>query len=210
MIGRLKQTQGTVDRVITSLNDTRNALLQRAREAMDDGIIGDKECPFCGAPYEERNILENSILAEEDVTEISKGYGGLIRNIERHLRPVAREVDEQLMAKRFELIYNKYYDNTEDKFREITDSVLQSKKKYIKRIVCDANRGIILEKQNELKKIERRHDKLKEMYDELCDYRKAIDEGITDYKKKVVHDIEPLLHVYTAKILQQKFTIRPD
>lgn len=284
LIGRLKQTQGTVDRVITSLDDARNALLQRAREAMDGGTIGDKECPFCGAPYEERNILENSILTEgekllsiskgaaqdiqnnvndiyekylnnvmaliqsdlqdcisetlykkcqevnrckgnldsikillqtininlpevyeENVTEISKGYGGLIRNIERHLRPVAREVDEQLMAKRFELIYNKYYDNTEDKFREITDSVLQLKKKYIRRIVCDANRGIILDKQNELKKLERRHDKLKEMYDELCDYRKAMDEGITDYKKKVIHDIEPLLHVYTAKILQQKF-----
>lgn len=284
LIGKLKQTQGTVDRIITSLNDTRNALLQRSREAMDSGTIEDKECPFCGTPYEERSILENSILAEgekllslskgaaqdiqnkvneiyekylnnmmiviqsglqdrisetlykkcqevkgykgnidsiktmlqavninlpevyeENITEISKGYDVFIGNIKQHLRPVVREIEEQLIAKKFELIYNKYYDNAESRFREITDLVLQSKKKYIGRIFCDANREMILEKQNELKKLEKRHDKLKEMYDELCGYRKAIDEGIIDYKKKVIHDIEPLLHVYTAKILQQKF-----
>ena len=39
LIGKLKQTQGTVDRIITSLNDTRNALLQRSREAMDLSLI---------------------------------------------------------------------------------------------------------------------------------------------------------------------------
>lgn len=284
LIGKLKQTQGMVDRIITSLNDTRNALLQRSREAMDSGTIEDKECPFCGTPYEERSILENSILAEgekllslskgaaqdiqnkvneiyekylnnmmiviqsglqdrisetlykkcqevkgykgnidsiktmlqavninlpevyeENITEISKGYDVFIGNIKQHLRPVVREIEEQLIAKKFELIYNKYYDNAESRFREITDLVLQSKKKYIGRIFCDANREMILEKQNELKKLEKRHDKLKEMYDELCGYRKAIDEGIIDYKKKVIQDIEPLLHVYTAKILQQKF-----
>ena len=284
LIGKLKQTQGTVDRVITSLSDTRTALLQRAREAMDGRIIENKECPFCGALYEERDILERSILSEgekllslskgaaqdiqskvneiyekylndlmtviqlgledcisetvykkwqevkkykgnidsiktmlqtininlpdvyeENVTEISKGYSFFVGNIEQHLRPVAREIEEQLMAKKFELVYDKYYDNAENRFREITDSVLQSKKKYIRRIFCDANREMILEKQNELKKFEKRHDKLNEMYDKLCDYRTAIDKGITDYKRKVIHDIEPLLHVYTAKILQQKF-----
>lgn len=26
-----------------------------------------------------------------------------------------------------------------------------------------------------------------------------------EYKKKIIRDTEPLLHVYTAKILQQKF-----
>jgi len=39
-----------------------------------------------------------------------------------------------------ELSYNKFYDNDENKFREITDSVLQSKKKNIGRIFCDASR----------------------------------------------------------------------
>ena len=225
LIGKLKQTQGTVDRIITSLNDTRNALLQRSREAMDSGTIEDKECPFCGTPYEERSILENSILAEgekllslskgaaqdiqnkvneiyekylnnmmiviqsglqdrisetlykkcqevkgykgnidsiktmlqavninlpevyeENITEISKGYDVFIGNIKQHLRPVVREIEEQLIAKKFELIYNKYYDNAESRFREITDLVLQSKKKYIGRIFCDANREMILEK----------------------------------------------------------------
>ena len=32
-----------------------------------------------------------------------------------------------------------------------------------------------------------------------------MEEGIIEYKKKIISDIEPLLHVYTAKILQQKF-----
>lgn len=284
IIEKLKLAQGTVDRVITSLNETRTALLQQAREAMNVGTIEDKECPLCGASYKEKNILETSILAEgkkllslsegaaqdiqnkinaiyekylnnmmtviqldlqdcisetvykkyqevksyrgnidsikallqkininlsetyqEDITEIAKGYGILVGNIEQHLRPIDREIEEQLITKRFDLNYNKYYDNAENMFREKTDLVLQTKKKYIRKVFCDTNRGMILEKENEMQKLERRCDKLKEIYDELCDYRKAIDKGITDYKKKVIHDIEPLLHVYTAKILQQKF-----
>ena len=284
LIEKLKLTQGSVDRVITSLNNTRTVLLQQTREAMDRGAIEDKECPFCGAPYKKRNILESSISAEgekllslskgvaqdiqnkvnviyekylnnvmtviqlglqdcisetiykkcqevkgykgnidstkallqtininlpkaykEDVTEISQGYSIFIESIKQNLRSIACEIEEQLITKGFELSYNKFYDNDENKFREITDSVLQSKKKHIGRIFCDASREMILEKQNELGKLQKRHDKLKEMYNELCNYRKAIDEGVTDYKRKVIHDIEPLLHVYTAKILQQKF-----
>ena len=46
---------------------------------------------------------------------------------------------------------------------------------------------------------------LQGIYSELCNYRDAIDGGIKKYKASIVHDIEPLLHVYTAKILQQKF-----
>lgn len=63
----------------------------------------------------------------------------------------------------------------------------------------------MINKQNELKILEKRYGKLSEIYEKLSHYREAVDEGIKDYQRKVIQDIEPLLHVYTAKILQQKF-----
>lgn len=56
------------------------------------------------------------------------------------------------------------------------------------------NKFAVLNISNEVKVVE----KLKE-------YSEALKQGIKEYKKKIISDIEPLLHVYTAKILQQKF-----
>ena len=284
LIEKLRQTQGTVDRVIMSLNETRTVLLQQVKDAMDGKTIGDKECPFCGAPYNERKILESRIMTEgekllslskgtaqdvqnkidgiykkylndmasaiqlalqnsisetvykkyqeikknkvsinavkdllqtininlpeayqDDITEISKGYGALIESIERNLKSITNEVEEQLTAKNFESSYDKYYDKDENSFREKTSSILCLKKEYVRRIFYDTNRVRILKKQSELTKLEKRCGKLKDIYEKLCASKKAMNEGIQDYKRKVIHDIEPLLHVYTAKILQQKF-----
>ena len=54
-------------------------------------------------------------------------------------------------------------------------------------------------------KVTARKNQLNKIIKRLLDYQEAIDEGIQEYKKKIIKDIEPLLHVYTAKILQQKF-----
>ena len=39
----------------------------------------------------------------------------------------------------------------------------------------------------------------------MKDYLSAIEDGKKEYKRRIIQDIEPLLYVYTAKILQQKF-----
>ena len=284
LIEKLKQTQGAVDKVIMSLNETRTVLLQQVKVAMDEQAIEDKECPFCGAPYNERKVLESKIIAEgekllslskgaaqdvqnridgiykiylnnmaaaiqlglqnsisetvykkyqeikknkgninavkdllqiininlpevyqDDISEISKGYAILIENVEKNLRFITNEIEEQLTLKKFELNYDKYYGKDENRFREKTESMLRLKKEYVRKIFYDTNKDQILKKQNELTKLEKRCNKLKEIYTELCACKKAMDEGIQDYKRNVIHDIEPLLHIYTAKILQQKF-----
>ena len=56
-----------------------------------------------------------------------------------------------------------------------------------------------------LQRVTGRKNQLVKIIKRLTDYQYAISEGMQNYKKKIIRDIEPLLHVYTAKILQQKF-----
>ncbi len=284
LIKKLEQTQGAVESVITSLNKTRAVLLQDTRKAIEQGAINDKECPFCGAPYEEREILEGKISSEgekllalcegtskdiqnridgiyekylnevliairhslrdsvtetlykkyqearkckgnlneinnllqrvnitlpekyqEDITEVSKGYETFIENIKKNLKTLPKEIEAQLTSKKFERDYERYYDNDKTRFLEDTKDRLYMKKAYIKRCFNDANRELILNKKQNLLQIEKRYKILIEVYNELCKYMEAMDEGIKEYKRNVIYDIEPMLHVYTAKILQQKF-----
>lgn len=62
-----------------------------------------------------------------------------------------------------------------------------------------------IKESKEIEKLEIRIKKLEKVHEELKRYSDALEEGIIEYKKKIISDIEPLLHVYTAKILQQKF-----
>lgn len=284
IIKKMEQTQGAADSIITSLNKTRTVLLQNTRKAIEQGTISDKECPFCGAPYEESKILESKISLEgekllalsegiskdiqntiegiyekylnkvlvviqhslrdrvtealykkyqeakkykgnlneirdllqriniplpekyqEDITDVSKGYEIFIENIKKNLKILPEDIEAQLVMNKFERDYEKYYDKDETRFRENIRAKLYMKKAYVKRCFYDANRELILNKKQELLQIKKRYIKLNEVYNELCEYRTAINEGVKDYKRNVIYDIEPMLHVYTAKILQQKF-----
>ncbi len=284
IIKKMEQTQGVADSIITSLNKTRTVLLQNTRKAIEQGTISDKECPFCGAPYEESKILESKIALEgekllalsegiskdiqntiegiyekylnkvlvviqhslrdrvtkalykkyqeakkykgnlneirdllqriniplpekyqEDITDVSKGYEIFIENIKKNLKILPEDIEAQLVMNKFERDYEKYYDKDETRFRENIRAKLYMKKAYVKRCFYDANRELILNKKQELLQIKKRCIKLNEVYNELCEYRTAINEGVKDYKRNVIYDIEPMLHVYTAKILQQKF-----
>lgn len=142
---------------------------------------------------------------QDDISEIMGGYEKLVRDIEKGLKEIPEEIAGQLEAKGFKDDYDKYYDRDLNKFTAKTVALLQAKREYIKRIFYDSGRKLILQKNDELERTTKRYLKLNEIYKELSDYEQAIEEGIQDYKRDVIHDIEPLLHVYTAKILQQKF-----
>ena len=90
----------------------------------------------------------------------------------------------------------------------INSIMFSEKQNYVKEAFYDSKIRMITEKQNELNKVKARYSELNKIYEGLCMYRDAINEGIKDYKRKVISDIEPLLHVYTAKILHQKFNGR--
>lgn len=283
-VEQLKTIQGTADKVITSINEARTVLLQRTEEAIEQKVLTDRECPYCGKVYDEKSVLDERFLAEkekllslsagtskaiqaqvdriyenylngvmnevqvrlqdaiseviyskyqdakrhsgflkeinqllqkmelslpgeyqDDITEIGIGYEQFLKNIESRLRKIPEELLEQLTARGFWEDFDKYYDRDIEQFNQKTVFMLKTKSEYIKRLFYDSGRKLILEKETELEKAKARYAELSKIYRELSEYKTAIEEGIRDYKRSVIHDIEPLLHVYTAKILQQKF-----
>ena len=128
-----------------------------------------------------------------------------MKNLQEKLKKIPEEVELQLEGKKFIEKYDKFYDNDEKRFLEKTAEMFRNKGRYVKFLYYDSNLNALEDTKKELKKVTARKNQLNKIIKSLSDYQKAIDEGIQEYKKKIIKDIEPLLHVYTAKILQQKF-----
>ncbi|QNU68090.1 AAA family ATPase [Ruminiclostridium herbifermentans] len=141
----------------------------------------------------------------EDIIEIDKGYNDLIQIITKKLRTVPQEIEIQLNVKDFIHEYEKYYDKNEESFIKLTSEMLRTKINYVKSSFFNSSIKLLNEKKNELEKTLNRLEELNRIYTELSNYQDAIKKGIKEYKRKIIQDIEPLLYVYTAKILQQKF-----
>ena len=149
--------------------------------------------------------VELPLEYQEDITQTAAAYEHLVQSIKNGLMTIPDAVQEQLDLSDFWKDFTYYYDKSEDKFSEKAVFMIQAKKDYIMRLSLDSRRKLLLTKKSELSKIVDRRTKLNEIYNMLSEYKNAIEAGVTDYKQKVIRDIEPLLHVYTAKILQQKF-----
>lgn len=145
------------------------------------------------------------VIFEESITEINKGYNILLQELRGKLKKVQEEVEVELDNKNFMEKYDKFYDNKEEKFLQISAKDLQAKKEYIKILYYNYNIKSLDDTKEDLEKIKKRQYQLNKVIDQLTYYKNAIDDGIREYKKKIIADVEPLLHVYTAKILQQKF-----
>lgn len=196
-----------------------NAVLTDTTKLLQDSITEEmyqklREVKTYKVKLEEINNLLDKINIHlpqeynEDITEIAKGYNELIKNIQANLKRISNEMEEQLSDKKFADDYDRYYDKDEKKFLSMSLSALKEKQSYVREMFYDSKIKMMNEKQNELSKVKERYDELQGIYEDLCKYRDAINEGVKDYKRKVICDIEPLLHVYTAKILQQKFNGR--
>lgn len=142
---------------------------------------------------------------QDSISDINRGYNSLLQSLQGKLKKIPEEVELQLDGKNFKEKYDKFYDNDERKYLEKTAEMFRDKEKYIKFLYYDSNLKALEDMRKELQKVGDRTEQLNQVIERLTDYRDAIDEGIREYKKKIIRDIEPLLHVYTAKILQQKF-----
>lgn len=142
---------------------------------------------------------------QESISDINEGYDCLLKSLQGKLKKVPVEVELQLDGKKFKEKYDKYYDNDEKKFLEKTADMFHDKKKYIKNSYYSANQKALEHTSEKLQRVTGRKNQLVKIIKRLTDYQYAISEGMQNYKKKIIRDIEPLLHVYTAKILQQKF-----
>lgn len=283
-VKRLQQIQGTAEKVLSDIVEARNVLFRKAKQAREQKVIEEGECPFCGRQFGKDGVLEEKIAEEEkkllaqsqgvatdiqnrmdemfakhlnhllddvnkqlqnrvsegvyqryqeakkyigklneignllqkinislpmehqeDIAKIHQNYENLLSMMEEKVKKIPKDIEMKLEEKGFWRDYGKYYDMVEGKFLQNTDAMLQNKYAYIERLFYDFNKKEVLRHKSELKKVQNRYRKLQEYYDDLCEYRDAIERGIEEYKRNVIHDIEPLLHVYTAKILQQKF-----
>lgn len=207
------------ERVEKIYNQYLNAVLTDTTKLLQDSISEEmyqklQEVKTYKVKLEEINNLLDKINVHlpqeynEDITETAKGYNELIQNVQANLKAISKEMEEQLSDKKFVDDYDRYYDKDEKKFLSMSLSVLKEKQSYVRETFYDFKIKMLNEKQNELSRIKERYDALYGIYQDMCKYRDSIDEGIKDYKRKVICDIEPLLHVYTAKILQQKFNGR--
>lgn len=121
------------------------------------------------------------------------------------LKYIPKEVEIQLESRKFIEYYERFYSKEEQRFIAVDVEKLRNKKKYIETLNYNFYVAELSKKKGELEHIQKRIDKLHELIIELQGYQSALKEGIQEYKKKIISDIEPLLHIYTAKILQQKF-----
>lgn len=142
---------------------------------------------------------------EKTEEELSAGYNILIARIKEKLKPVSEELSMQLEEKNFEDYYERFYDKNQKLFSEINKEELCEKKIYINGIMHNFYIAEIDKKNKEIEILTSRIGKLEKVGEKLKEYSKVLEDGIKEYKKKIISDIEPLLHVYTAKILQQKF-----
>lgn len=144
-------------------------------------------------------------LPKETLIDSPEDYNGMLNDIKRSLKIIDEKVNDEIETKDFSTAFDRYFDNDEEKYFSLSIPALKNKKNYVKEEYYSQNRKTLKDKRAELDIVKKRKEKLKKIINELEIYRNAIDEGIQEYKKRIVADIEPLLYIYTAKILQQKF-----
>lgn len=144
-------------------------------------------------------------IYQDESEEIKSGYTILLEKLEGNLKKIEDDVKLQLIDRRFEEAFDRFYDKDETKLLAVSSDILKQKREYIKSVYYNFNKKELEEKNSALKKTQNRKGHLENVINELEQYKSALKEGVQAYKKKIVCDIEPLLYVYTAKILQQKF-----
>lgn len=153
------------------------------------------------------NVLKEigiTLIREENVS-ILEGYNNVLSSIKEKLKPIFDEVELQLEGRKFLEAYERFYGKDEQKFISANMQGLENKKLYIESLNYNFYAKELEKEEKKQQKIQQKIKKVNEIIAELQKYQIALKEGIMEYKRKIISDIEPLLHIYTAKILQQKF-----
>ncbi|KFX60409.1 hypothetical protein FDC50_15270 [Clostridium botulinum] len=132
-------------------------------------------------------------------------YNDYLDRIKKKLFSISDEVLSGLIERNFEECLLNYYDNDEEKLKKITLDMLDKKEKYIKACYFNYNKKLLDNTKLSYDKYVHRYDKLKKILERISNYKDCINDGISNYKRKVIEDIEPILYIYVAKILQRKF-----
>lgn len=206
-----------VEKIITELYEKYfNSLLEKLNDSLKDEISEEVYSSLQKVKKDKNNILYikklldeiNINLSEnyqEDSTQLNIEYDDLRKRIEEKLRKVSEEVKSQLDAYDFIHAFEQFYNNDEEAFKKVKVKELNEKKSYIGQRFYNLSAKTLDEKRKEKEKISENLKEANTYYMRLEGYLSAIQDSIKFYKRKIIQDIEPLLYVYTAKILQQKF-----
>lgn len=192
-----------------------DSLLEEVKKSLKDEISEEVYKELLDAKKQKVNIILvkeslqklNIKLPEEyqeDFAKLDIEYKAFIEQIKDQLKIISEEVETQLDAFDLAHTFTQFYKN-EEEFKKVTSELLSSKKAYIKQCFYNSHMKVLNQKKDSLIKVKKRKIKAMEYSDKLENYLTAINKGIKEYKQNIINDIEPLLYVYTAKILQQKF-----
>lgn len=132
-------------------------------------------------------------------------YENILECVQQSIAYLSDEDEEQLVLRGFEQAYKQFYMGEIQRFEEMQKQSLVNKRNYIRWITYNHYREALEKTKQKLHLINERKQKLHYVLDEFRRYKKSIEEGEKEYKHIIINDIEPLLYVYTAQILQQKF-----
>ena len=139
---------------------------------------------------------------------VESTYGEAFKQLREYVinsNILTNQLDEKGYEKNSAFQHERFYDKNPELFFYVNKEELCEKRIYINGIRHNFYITERDKRSKEIEKLEIRIKKLEKVHEELKRYSDALEEGIIEYKKKIISDIEPLLHVYTAKILQQKF-----
>lgn len=137
---------------------------------------------------------------------ISKNdYMYIYNLIDKNVPECTAEINDKLDKINFKRYYEKYLNSDISEINRISLELVKEKQKYIDFLYYNSLYKEISVLKSNLNKLEIRTNKLEDVINELKDYVKIKKTAIINYKKNIIKDIEPLLYIYSSKIIQQKF-----
>lgn len=193
-----------------------DSLLEKVKSSLKDEVSEEVYAKLLEAEKQKANILNTKELLQkldimlpkeyqDDFAMLDIEYKVFYKQLENKLRKISEGIVTQLDAYDFIHNFEQYYKKDEEEFKKVTSELLNSKKAYVEQCFYNANMKVLNQKKKLLSKVKNRKKKANEYCKNLENYLSAIKDGIKKYKQNIINDIEPLLYVYTAKILQQKF-----
>ncbi|MBP1890119.1 exonuclease SbcC [Clostridium moniliforme] len=164
------------------------------KESMDKII---KELDIIKVNIQDKMTVEGYISKND--------YMDIYNLIDKNVPECTAEINDKLEKMNFKRYYEKYLDSDVDELSRISLKLVKEKQKYIDFLYYNSVSKEISVLKNNLDKLEGRTGKLEDVINELKYYVKIKKDAIITYKKNIIKDIEPLLYVYSSKIIQQKF-----
>ena len=146
----------------------------------------------------EDKMVKDGYINKED-------YSNIYNLINHNVPECNAQVNDKLNEINFKRYYEKYLNSDINELNRINEKLIKEKQKYIDYLYYNSIMKELVTLNNKVMQLNERVSKLIDIDDMLKNYINSKKSAIDSYKKDILRDIEPLLYVYSAKIIQQKF-----